>query len=167
MPAKSLGEKLFEAFANDGWASRSADNQAMYERYALAFAASLSHDETANAVIADLRQRLHAAEERAEKAEGDRDALRAAIGFKPGPLKDDRDDDIVIIDAKALRPAMVEARRQRDDAQSKLWDSHAHAAQEIRAWVKERFGKWITHKTAWTVADRIFGSERAALKTGA
>lgn len=117
------------------------------------------------AVILELFSRLQAAEERAGKAEGDRDALRAAIGFKPGPLKADRDDDIVIIDAKALRPAMVEARRQRDDAQSKLWDSHAYAAEVVRAWVKERFGKWITHKTAWTLAYRIFGSERAALKT--
>lgn len=98
---------------------------------------------------------------RAEKAEGDRDALRQAIGFKPGPLDADRDADIVIIDAKALRPAMVEASRARDAAQDKLATYHAHAGEEIRAWVKERFGKWITYKSAWTLADRLFGSERA------
>jgi len=96
-----------------------------------------------------------------EKAIGDRDALRQAIGFKPGALKEDRDADIVIIDAKALRPAMVEARRAKDDAQARLATIHAYAGEEIRAWVKERFGKWITYKSAWTLADRLFGSERA------
>jgi hypothetical protein len=108
---------------------------------------------------------LRASEAERERAEGDRDALRQAIGFKPGALKEDRDADIVIIDAKALRPAMVEARRARDDAQVRLATIHAYAGEEIRSWVKERFGRWITHKTAWTLADRLFGSERAALRT--
>lgn len=67
---KSLGEKLYEATHGPGlWADLVAASQSYYEKVALAFAASLSHDETANAVITDLRQRLQAAEERAEKAE--------------------------------------------------------------------------------------------------
>lgn len=98
------------------------------------------------------------------KAEGDRDALLQAIGFTPRPLDDDRDADIVIKDARALRPAMVEARRARDAAQDKLATCHAHAGELIREWVKDRFGKWITYKSAWTLANSLFGSERAATR---
>lgn len=71
---KSLGEKLHDAQSRgvDGpsWSDYSQSERAWTEKVALAFAASLSHDETANAVITDLRQRLQAAEERAEKVEG-------------------------------------------------------------------------------------------------
>lgn len=75
-PAKSLGEKLFDArravemTAIPRWSDLMDHEQEAHEKAALAFAASLSHDETANAVITDLRQCLQAAEERAEKVAG-------------------------------------------------------------------------------------------------
>lgn len=69
---KSLGEKLYEALTStigDGisWSALTVEEITLYEKAALTFAASLSHDETANAVITDLRARLQAAEERAER----------------------------------------------------------------------------------------------------
>lgn len=72
---KSLGEKLHSAVRNyfserDEWERLTAGEQIDFENIALAFAASLSHDETANAVITDLRQRLQAAEERAHHFKG-------------------------------------------------------------------------------------------------
>ncbi|MDR7232777.1 hypothetical protein J2X45_003887 [Caulobacter sp. BE264] len=84
-PAKSLGEKLYEALASamgDGipWSALTVEEINLSEKAAIAFAASLSHDETANAVITDLRQRLQAADERAETlaavAERAREELR-------------------------------------------------------------------------------------------
>lgn len=69
--AKSLGEKLAIASANDAglsatWSDCRDDVKAEFERIALAFAASLSHDETATAVIADLEARLRASEAECE-----------------------------------------------------------------------------------------------------
>lgn len=72
---KSLGEKLWSAlglFTGDGaykpsWDQVEGGVRADWERVALRFAASLSHDETATAVITDLLQRLQAAKEREEK----------------------------------------------------------------------------------------------------
>lgn len=71
-PDKSLGEKLFEAIAEAygrdvEWKVQPASEQWEYEISALAFAARLSHDETASAVIADLEIRLQAAEAEVER----------------------------------------------------------------------------------------------------
>lgn len=69
--AKSLGEKLFEAvMANTPgedrttWVMVSPDVQSHFEGTALTFAASLTHDKTANAVIASLTARAEASEQR-------------------------------------------------------------------------------------------------------
>lgn len=83
---KSLGEKLFAAMTSVAGedVSRSvlsAKEQAQAEQMALAFAASLSHDETANAVITDLRQRLQAAEERAEKVEAENAQMKLTASW--------------------------------------------------------------------------------------
>lgn len=101
-------------------------------------------------------------QERANAAEQDRDDLLKAIGFKPGPLREHASRIVILLDATALRPAMVEARRQRDAAEGSLLHAQAYAAEEIRAWCKERFGKWITHKTADTLRRRIFGTKDTA-----
>lgn len=58
--SKSLGEKLFDAMLGvagetELWAGIGAKEQAQTERIALAFCASLSHDETATATIEGLR----------------------------------------------------------------------------------------------------------------
>lgn len=107
--------------------------------------------------MSDLQQLLL----RAEKAEADRDALLEALGFKPGPLIADR--HIILKDATGLRPAMVEARRERDQARLNHEFAWAYAAQAIRPWIKERFGKWVTYKTANTLVDRIFATEAGRL----
>ena len=65
--AKSLGEKLAIASANDAglsaaWGTCRDDVKAEFERIALAFAASLTHDESANATITALRASLEEAE---------------------------------------------------------------------------------------------------------
>lgn len=105
--AKSLGEKLFDAFGNEGWANRSADNQAMYEAYALAFAASLTHDETANATITALRASLEGAEgQRDEALEALKPFAEIAARYPTGGLKadiDQRSPDVVkLLDASAF-----------------------------------------------------------------
>lgn len=98
LKAKSLGEKLAVASANDAglsatWADCREDVKAEFERIALAFAASLTHDETASAVIAALTARAEKAEQqadkfrdqvrdtctRAERAESDRDRYKDAL----------------------------------------------------------------------------------------
>lgn len=81
---KSLGEKLHDAQSRgvDGpsWFDYSPSERAWTEKVAVVFAASLSHDETASAVITDLLSRLQAAEERAavyrEYCEADDDVRR-------------------------------------------------------------------------------------------
>lgn len=80
---KSLGEKLCEAITPvmKCWPALTDASRSGYEQAALHFAASLSHDETANAVIADLRQRLQAAEERAEKVEAENDQLKLTASW--------------------------------------------------------------------------------------
>lgn len=108
--------------------------------------------DTAYAVMTRAIEHLEAL----DKAIGDRDALRSAIGFKPGPLDEDRDRDIVIMEAKALRPAMVEARRAHQRVEQQLFSAYAYAEETIRVWANERFGKWITYKTAKTLRDRLF-----------
>lgn len=71
--AKSLGEKLYEANDNAWpWISASDSLKVDYEKIALAFAASLTHDETANAVTLSLTSALRASEaERERLAAGD------------------------------------------------------------------------------------------------
>jgi hypothetical protein len=70
--AKSLGAKLAEALGYD-LPLRFAANRDFHEHAALAFAASLTHDETANAVtlslISALRASQQVAKEQAEEAE--------------------------------------------------------------------------------------------------
>lgn len=95
-----------------------------------------------------------------EKAVGDRDTLRQALNFIPGPLDEDRDNDIVIRDAKALRPAMVAARREVRRLQS------IEIAPLLRTWAKARFGKWITWKTAWAFEHEVFALLPADTKEG-
>ena len=70
--AASLGEKLFAAtMANTDlkdrceWADLHEWHRSSFEKTALAFAASLTHDETANATITALRASLEEAEGRA------------------------------------------------------------------------------------------------------
>lgn len=69
--AKSLGEKLFDAMVegDDGylWSSVKPKQKATYERRALAFAASLTHDETANAVTLSLISALRASQQVAKE----------------------------------------------------------------------------------------------------
>lgn len=81
--AKSLGEKLHAAdmeHEHPGsirpWIDLSDEGRAVWERIALAFAASLTHDETANAVTLSLISALRA-------SEAERDAAYAmAKGWK-------------------------------------------------------------------------------------
>jgi hypothetical protein len=74
-PGKSLGEKLFDANATltgtgFRWRDLHATTQTDHEKVGLHFAASLSHDETATAVIADLEGKLQAAETEVERLHG-------------------------------------------------------------------------------------------------
>lgn len=69
---KSLGEKLYAALSRRGtftgpWSRQSADVQTHYESAGLAFAASLTHDETASAVSADLENGPRASEAECER----------------------------------------------------------------------------------------------------
>lgn len=59
---KSLGEKLCEASGpfSQCWKALTDASRAEYERVALTFATSLSHDETASAVIADQAETIEA-----------------------------------------------------------------------------------------------------------
>lgn len=59
--------------------------------------------------------------------EADRDALLAALGWKPGPLGEDGRRDVILKDAACLRPAMVRARQeaQRAEGDAQLWHMHA------------------------------------------
>lgn len=68
LKAKSLGEKLCEATRPfpGCWESLTEESRCIYEQTALRFAASLTHDETASAVIASLRAALEEAEGRAK-----------------------------------------------------------------------------------------------------
>ena len=58
-----------------------------------------------------------------DEAEADRDALLAAIGFKPGPLGTELRRKVILDDAGGLRGAMVKARREAADVQcdADLW----------------------------------------------
>ncbi|MDR7232255.1 hypothetical protein J2X45_003361 [Caulobacter sp. BE264] len=81
--AKSLGEKLLEALViaraeTTTWFALSDAERTICEQAGVAFAASISHDETANAVITDLRERLQATEVRAQKVEA---ALKNAAAY--------------------------------------------------------------------------------------
>lgn len=75
LKAKSLGEKFFDARKAakmtymTSWQSLMDHERSEHEKAALAFAASLSHDETASAVITSLRTALEEAAER-EKYHG-------------------------------------------------------------------------------------------------
>lgn len=81
--SKSLGEKLFDAMLGvagetELWAGIGAKEQAQTERIALAFAASLSHDETATATI--------------EALKAERDSLLAALE-RFGEISGEGDED--------------------------------------------------------------------------
>jgi hypothetical protein len=72
--AKSLGEKLHAADmehehpgSTRPWIDLSDEGRAVWERIALAFAASLTHDETANAVTLSLISALRASEAERER----------------------------------------------------------------------------------------------------
>lgn len=58
-------------------------------------------------------------------AEEERDALLAALGFKPGPFRDAGTRAVILGDAAGLRPAMVKARRRADDAEGSAMMYHA------------------------------------------
>lgn len=99
---KSLGEKLAIASANDAglsatWDDCRADVKDEFERIALAFAASLSHDETASIVIASLRTRAEASEQREaglrEALTPSADTKAAYIGEIKFPVCVGTDDD--------------------------------------------------------------------------
>lgn len=59
-------------------------------------------------VLATLRASTDAAEER--------DALLSALGWKTGPFRDEGVRTVILEDSAGLRPAMVEARREAQDA---------------------------------------------------
>jgi hypothetical protein len=92
--------------------------------------------------------------ERDEAAEA-RDALLSAIGFKPGPFKDALSRKVILDDASGLRPEMVRARRAAQELRADLdWDRMA-TAELLRKWVRRKFGKWITWRTAWSAVDEV------------
>jgi hypothetical protein len=106
MTIKSLGEKLSDALdAGAGlsgriWPALADHRQAELERAGLAFAASLSHDETATATIAALTARAVAAEQARDEA---REALKPfAEAAETIPEQDD-DAEGVEYDMMRLR----------------------------------------------------------------
>jgi hypothetical protein len=102
--------------------------------------------------------------ERDEAAEA-RDALLSAIGFKPGPFKDALSRKVILDDASGLRPEMVRARRAAQELRADLdWDRMA-TAELLRKWVRHKFGKWITWRTAWSAVDEVH-PPRSALSGG-
>lgn len=98
-----------------------------------------------------------------ETAEEERDALLRALGFKPGPMGSSR--EVILKDAAGLRPEMVRARTaERELRSDRDWDRMA-AAELLRKWVKRKFGRWITWRTAWAAVDEI-RPESQALSEG-
>lgn len=92
--------------------------------------------------------------ERRPTAEEERDALLAALGFRPGPKGSAR--DVILKDSAGLRPEMVRARNaERELKSDRDWDRLA-AAELLRKWVRRKFGPWITWRTAWSAVDEIF-----------
>lgn len=72
---KSLGEKVMDAVVTVSgeyhvWANLSDDLKTRFERTGIAICASLSHDETATAVIADLNAKLSQLTEENERLRG-------------------------------------------------------------------------------------------------
>lgn len=82
--AKSLGEKLCAATRPfpGCWDALTDESRTAYQQTALRFAASLSHDETATAVIADLKATVSRLTEENER-------LREAIGLSSADIFDD------------------------------------------------------------------------------
>lgn len=94
-----------------------------------------------------------------ERLKEERDALLAALGFKPGPMGSAR--EVILKDAAGLRPEMVRARTaERALRSDRDWDRMA-AAELLRKWVKRKFGRWITWRTAWAAVDEIFPGHQA------
>jgi len=81
---------------------------------------------------------------RAEKAEAERDALRQAAGFKPGPFTDDLSRKVILEDIEGMRPAMVEARRaqSRSEGDAMLWQMSCldgkHEPLLLRVWEQRK-----------------------------
>ena len=102
-------------------------------------------DDCVDVPVADLRLALaDRARLRAERdgAVEERDALRQAAGFKPGPFDSDLSRKVILDDIAGLRPAMVRARRERDAAQddAMLWQAtlDRRPALLVRVWKRAR-----------------------------
>lgn len=98
--------------------------------------------------------------------EEERDALLSALGFLPGPFKDELTRKVILDDAAGLRPEMARARRAEMALQSELEENRLIIATNLRQWVRKRFGVWITWKSAWAATDDILPAGRAALSQG-
>jgi hypothetical protein len=98
--------------------------------------------------------------------EEERDALLTALGFLPGPFKDDLTQKIILDDAAGLRPEMARARSAEMQLQSDLEVNRLIVATNLRQWVRKRFGVWITWKSAWAATDDILPEASAALSQG-
>jgi hypothetical protein len=57
------------------------------------------------------------AELEVDRAAEERDALLAALGFKPGPFRSELSRKVILDDAAGLRPEMVKARQRADEAE--------------------------------------------------
>lgn len=95
--------------------------------------------------------------------EEERDALLSALGFLPGPFKDELTQKVILDDAAGLRPEMARARRSEMHLQSELHGQREHLAENLRQWAHRRFGVRITWKSAFAAVDEITAGSRSAL----
>ena len=155
--AKSLGEKLAIASANDlsaAWDTCREDVKAEFERIALAFAASLTHDETANATITALRASLEEAEGRERALEEAIDEMVKALTYPTGEPEDY--DPSPVGRAKDLMLAYLHNASVLSE-----YAARAEASEQRESAALEHLNRIIAHAPSLPKSFQWTGTERA------